>query len=144
MMRILLSHLAMAGAPSLAFACSSADTASTTNAFPASTLSDHEKIAIALTTFPAQPPVAGPASVQLVLTDPRSGKPIEDEQVTLVPWMPTMGHGTDQVPVFHSSGDGRYLFTDVNLFMPGEWQLRLEFSGTVTDSALQQILFNVQ
>jgi YtkA-like len=143
MIPIPLSRLATAGAISLAFACSSADVASSTD-FPASTLSDHKKIGIALSTFPSEPPVAGTSSVQLLLTDPATGKPIEDEQITLVPWMPAMGHGSDENPVFQSLGKGQYLFTNVDLFMPGEWLLRFEFSGTVTDSALQQILFNVQ
>jgi hypothetical protein len=144
MIPIPLSRFAMVGAATLAFACSSADATSSTDDFPASTLSDHQKIGIALSTLPLQPPVAGPSSVRLVLTDPSTGKPIEDEQITLVPWMPAMGHGSDETPVFQSLGKGQYLFTNVDLFMPGEWLLRFEFSGTVTDSALQQILFNVQ
>jgi hypothetical protein len=139
-----LSRFAMAGALSLAFACSSSESGSSTNGFPAMTLSDHQKIAIALSTLPTQPPVAGLDAVQVVLTEPTTGEPIEDEQITLVPWMPTMGHGTDVIPQIHSLGKGRYLFTNVNLYMPGEWLLRFEFSGKVTDSALQQILFNVQ
>lgn len=139
-----LSRVAMAGAgaASLALACSG--TGSGAEDFPAMTLSDHQKIAIALSTLPTQPPVAGVDAVELVLTDPTSGKPIEDEHIALVPWMPTMGHGTDEVPQFESLGRGRYRFTNVNLYMPGEWLLRFEFSGKVTDSALQQILFDVQ
>jgi hypothetical protein len=140
MKRMLLSQGAIAiGALGTFAACSSG-----TNEFPAETLSDHQEIAIALSTAPTQPPVAGVDAVELVLTDPVTHEPIEDEQITLVPWMPVMAHGTDTVPEFHSLGHGRYRFDDVNLFMPGEWLLRFEFTGKVNDSALQLIHFNVE
>jgi hypothetical protein len=50
-----------------------------------------------------------------------------------------MGHGTDVVPQLEPMGNGRYVFANVNLFMPGEWQLRFEFSGPVSDSAAPDI-----
>lgn len=45
-----------------------------------------------------------------------------------------MGHGASVTPIVQAMGQGRYVFTDVSLFMPGEWQLRTTFSGEVEDS----------
>jgi YtkA-like len=135
----------MVGTMSLTFACSGSD-AGTTNGFPdtpyESTTTAHQKISLELSTAPSQPPVAGLDAVQLILKDPTTGKPIEDESITLVPWMPTMGHGTDVIPQLHAMGKGRYVFTDVNLYMPGEWLLTFKFSGKVQESAYQ-VLFDV-
>ncbi len=36
-----------------------------------------------------------------------------------------MGHGSSRVPVVIAEPSGRYVATDVVLFMPGEWQLRV-------------------
>jgi len=124
--------------------CSSADASS--DSFPetpySSTTTASGKIAIALSTAPSQPPNAGVDAVELILTDPTTGKPIDGEIITLVPWMPLMGHGTDMIPVVQPMGNGRYVVTDVNLYMPGEWLLTFAFSGKVTESAWK-ITFDV-
>ncbi len=36
-----------------------------------------------------------------------------------------MGHGSSRVPVVIAEPGGLYVVTDVVLFMPGEWQLRV-------------------
>jgi hypothetical protein len=128
-MKLHFSGLAAAG---LLAACTSSPSS---DSFPSSFMSDQGKLKIALSTSPIQPPNAGNGSVGLVLTDPKTGKPVDGEGITLVPFMPTMGHGTDVVPKCESKGDGRYVCTNVNLYMPGEWQLRFQFSGPVDDSA---------
>jgi hypothetical protein len=124
--------------------CSSADASS--GSFPetpySSTMTANGKIAIALSTAPSQPPNAGLDAVELILTDPTTGKPIDGETITLVPWMPLMGHGTDVIPEVEPMGNGRYVLTNVNLYMPGEWLLTFAFSGKVTESAWQ-ITFDV-
>jgi hypothetical protein len=132
-----IPRLAWALAPaSLLLACTSP---TNSDSFPSSFMSDHGKLSIHLSTAPEQPPYAGNDSVELILTDPKTGKPIENEDISLVPFMPTMGHGTDTTPQLQVMGKGRYVFTNVNLYMPGEWQLRFQFSGPVNDSAAPDI-----
>jgi YtkA-like len=120
-------------------ACSSSDAATCSDCFPATPyttlMSDNGKIRIELTSAPEQPPSAGLDAVQLILTDPKTGAPILGEQIALTPWMPTMGHGTDVIPVAKEMGKGRYVLSNVNLYMPGKWQLRFQFSGPVTDTS---------
>ena|SRR5271155_2593283 len=89
---------------------------------------------IELKTAPTQPLTTGLDGVEVTLTD-LQGNPVDGETITLVPWMPLMGHGADLVPTLQAMGKGRYVFTNVNLFMPGEWQLRFEFTGSVACSA---------
>jgi len=121
----------------LAAACTGED------AFPSSFTTKDSKLNVHLTTAPDQPPSVGVDGVELLLTDPETGKPVDGEEITLTPFMPAMGHGTDTIPQCQAMGQGRYVCTDVNLFMPGEWQLRFQFSGAVTDSAAPN-LDNVQ
>jgi hypothetical protein len=42
----------------------------------------------------------------------------------MVPFMPTMGHGSGVAPKVTERGGGRYQFYPVRLSMPGEWELR--------------------
>ncbi len=99
--------------------------------------SDKGTFHVVVRTGPEQPPTTGVDAVELTLTD-MNGKPVEGQEIQLVPWMPVMGHGTDVMPVLQKLGGGKYVFTDVNLYMPGEWQLRFSFvdgKGQVVDSA---------
>jgi YtkA-like len=106
---------------------------------PIDLTSDQGKIKIVLSAVPEGPMNAGNDAVQIALTDPKTGKPVDKEQIELVPFMPTMGHGTDVIPqcqeMGHEQGKGQYLCTNVNLYMPGEWQLRFKFVTPVSDSA---------
>jgi hypothetical protein len=49
--------------------------------------------------------------------------------------MPAMGHGTSITPTATDMGSGVYAITDLSLFMPGEWELRTQFTGPVDDTA---------
>jgi len=83
-----------------------------------------------------QPPQAGLNEVQYLVTDATTGAPVDGLDVVIVPWMPAMGHGASVTPILQPpEGNGVYHFTNVSLFMAGEWQLRTKFSGQVTDSA---------
>ena len=68
----------------------------------------------------------GNHDVQLVITDP-TGAAVDDLDLTVVPWMPAMGHGTSITPVVTPMGDGTYAIDRVDLFMPGLWELRTTF-----------------
>jgi hypothetical protein len=46
-------------------------------------------------------------------------------QLTVYPFMPLMGHGSDQVPTVTANTDGTFTVTDVYLFMPGLWTVTI-------------------
>jgi hypothetical protein len=49
--------------------------------------------------------------------------------------MPVMGHGTSIAPSIAPEMNGKYMVSDVDLFMAGLWQLRLTITGATEDSA---------
>ena len=80
------------------------------------------------------PLIRGTSDIELRVTD-AANQPVDGLQVTVVPWMVSHAHGTSVTPIVTPQGDGRYLAERVSLFMPGTWQLRTTFEGTVTDRA---------
>jgi YtkA-like len=104
-------------------------------------MSDGGKLQVALRSTPFQPLVAGLQCIELVVTDASSGATVDGLAITMTPWMPAMDHGASVTPLLTPLGQGRYVFTNVSLFMPGEWQLRTQFTGQVTDSV--EPTFNV-
>ena len=94
---------------------------------------DQGNLVVEMRTAPSQPPTRGNASVELVVHDATTGAPVDGLSVVVVPWMPAHGHGTSVVPTIEGEGDGRYLVTNISFFMPGDWELRTSFSGSVTD-----------
>jgi hypothetical protein len=127
-------------------ASSNDESCSSTTTFPTAPLStvtsDGGTLLIALRGAPYQPLVAGTDCLQLVVTDASTGASVDGLSITMTPWMPAMGHGADTIPLLTALGEGRYVFTGVGLFMPGEWQLRTEFSGQVVDRV--EPTFNVE
>jgi hypothetical protein len=86
---------------------------------------------IELRTSP-QPPVRGVGAAQFVVTRVADGTPVDGLTVSVQPWMPAMNHGAIR-PTISSQGDGKYLVTELDLYMPGHWQLRTDLSGPLTD-----------
>jgi hypothetical protein len=85
-------------------------------------------------------PVRGENRMLFVITSALSGAPAVGLDLDVVPWMPVMGHGTSTRPVVEA-GDapGRYVVAEVNLFMPGLWELRTTITGQgTTDHAAPQ------
>jgi hypothetical protein len=82
-----------------------------------------------------QPPARGTNSVELTITGAADGLPREGLALAVKPWMPTMGHGTSIVPAIAPEGNGKYLVSRVDLYMPGLWQLRLTIPGPTEDYA---------
>lgn len=80
-----------------------------------------------------QPPAVGNDDIELLVTD-ASGAPRDGLTVTVKPWMPAHDHGTSQTTVTPRGG-GKYLVTNVYLYMSGVWQLQIGFSGSVSDDA---------
>jgi hypothetical protein len=72
-----------------------------------------------------------------VLVEPEAGRLV---RVGLVLWMPSMGHGSSPTRVDRVDV-GTYRASDVFFIMPGEWDLRFQFSedNQVIDEAVAQI-----
>jgi hypothetical protein len=83
-----------------------------------------------------QPPTNGRVAVRYVITDVASSQPVDGLSMSVVPWMPAMGHGTSVTPAISAVGAGVYDVSNVYLFMPGEWQLRTALTGGANDSAV--------
>jgi|HubBroStandDraft_6_1064221.scaffolds.fasta_scaffold959447_2 hypothetical protein len=98
----------------------------------ATATSDGMKLVVEVRTAP-QPPVAGMNEAELVVSDSRTGQGVDGLSLGVVPWMPAMGHGTSIVPSVTAQGNGRYLVTNLSLFMPGTWELRTTVTGPVSD-----------
>jgi hypothetical protein len=115
---------------------SGADAAPRFPAAPLATFASTTKaVTVALRTMPAQPPYVGPGSeAQLMITD-ANGQPVTGLTVAALPWMPVMGHGTPVATKVVEQGAGVYLVEDLSPSMPGEWELKLTISGSVTDRA---------
>jgi hypothetical protein len=79
-------------------------------------------------------PVVGTNTVELTLTRMSDGAPQDGLEVSIVPWMPAMDHGTS-TPTVTPKGHGRYEVSDLYLFMPGTWVLKATFSGPMSDHA---------
>lgn len=129
-MRLLLPAL-------LALSCSSAS-APTDGSFPSdpyqTLMSDSGQLRIEVRTAPDQPPQHGLCSVELRFTDAKTGAPASGD-VAVVPWMPAHNHGASVVPTVTPSSPGRYTVTNLELFMPGTWELRTTLSGATSDKA---------
>jgi hypothetical protein len=111
--------------------------AATPAGFPAdpytTTTSDSGTLVVDVRTSP-QPPARGTNSVELTVTHASDGTPATGLGVGVQPWMPAMNHGSSN-PTITEEGQGRYLVTEVYLYMPGTWELRTTFSGPISDHA---------
>ena len=126
-------------------ACSSGGSVAQTDSFPkdafATVASDVGGMTIAARTSPAQPPEAGTCSVELTITQ-ADGSAVDGISIDAVPWMPAMGHGASVTPTLTPKGGGVYQLDDVDLFMPGRWDLHLTLSGPTTAHAT--VTFDIQ
>ncbi|AGC48052.1 hypothetical protein MYSTI_06779 [Myxococcus stipitatus DSM 14675] len=78
----------------------------------------------------------GPRSFLFRVTESTTGKPVPGLRLAVQPWMPTMGHGLDEPVRITARGDSDFEVSELDLFMPGAWELRLTLSGTVDDKAV--------
>lgn len=84
---------------------------------------------------PMTPLRRGVQVFQVRVTDAASGKPVSGVVLSVQPWMPAMGHGISDVPRVTARAPGTFEVSDMDLFMPGAWELRFTLKGTVEDSA---------
>lgn len=92
------------------------------------------ELVVEVRTAPIQPPARGLSNVELRVATP-DGEPLDGLTLGAIPWMPDMGHGASVKPQVTAQGDGRYVVKNVNMFMPGRWELVIQTTGTVEDSA---------
>lgn len=140
-MRRAVQFLAMAALAVCAVACSSAAPATGAATFPAdayiTTTSASGALNIEVRTSP-QPPSRGVNHVELTITSASDGTPRDGLTIDVRPWMPSMGHGSSQ-PTVTPEGGGKYLASEVYLYMPGTWELRTTISGVLTDHATPSV-----
>jgi hypothetical protein len=96
--------------------------------------SDGGKLSVTVWTSPDQPPTRGIIAVKLLIRDASSGSPLDGLTLVVVPEMTSMGHGASVVPTVTPSGDGVYVVSNLDLFMPGAWTLLTTITGPVTDT----------
>lgn len=70
------------------------------------------------------PPVAGDNELAIELFD-AEGAPLIGATVEATPFMPSMGHGSDEDAVVDEIGEGAYLATNIVYTMPGPWELTI-------------------
>jgi hypothetical protein len=80
------------------------------------------------------PLVRGPSSIKLAAHDLTTNTPKPGLAITIVPFMPAMGHGSATDPAVVDQGGGVYVASDVVMAMPGTWQLRTSIAGACTDA----------
>ena len=117
-------------------ACSSPAAPSSTGFGPdpyVTAMTDSGALKIEVRTSP-QPPSRGNDTVELTISNASDGTPVDGLTLDVQPWMPSMNHGTS-APTIAPEGNGKYLVSNVYLFMAGTWQLRTTISGAATDHA---------
>ncbi|MDB4934299.1 MAG: hypothetical protein JWP87_1271 [Labilithrix sp.] len=83
---------------------------------------------------PDATPSRGVNTLRLVVSRISDGAPASGLDVDVVPWMPAMGHGASVKPsVQPGTEPGTYDVTNVNLFMPGLWEIRTTIGGSGSD-----------
>jgi hypothetical protein len=75
----------------------------------------------------------GDYSMQYIVTNMADGTPVDGLTMTIVPWMPAMGHGTPIVPTITPLGAGTYQLDHIDLYMAGLWQLRTTATSASSD-----------
>jgi hypothetical protein len=83
-----------------------------------------------------QPPTRGMLTVELTIARASTSAPQDGLTLTVVPWMPAMGHGSSVLPTVTPGGNGKYIVSNLALFMPGQWELRTTIAGAMADSAM--------
>ena len=132
---VLLASAVLSGATALG--CSTGAESVASASFPEEALatvqSQSGAFIVEVRTAPDQPPIREATSVEYRIRD-ASSAPVEGLKLTVLPWMPEMGHGASITPTVTDEGGGRYVVSDVQWVMPGDWELRTSI-GPGQDSA---------
>ncbi len=96
--------------------------------------SDSGMLTMTVSTIDGADVVRGTNTLEIDVTD-ASGAGVDGLVLDVVPWMPAMGHGASVAPSVHPEGGGVYRVSNLELFMPGLWQLETSFAHGVEDHA---------
>ncbi len=78
----------------------------------------------------------GVNTLELIVHDAQ-GKDVPDARITVVPWMPKMGHGVSEEPEVTERGGGAYTVDNVIFSMTGWWDLTVNVKkGELEDAAV--------
>ena len=80
----------------------------------------------------------GDNSIDMTVQD-ENGKSVEGATVTVVPWMPEMGHGGFKETVVLEKGRGLYNVNNIALVMAGNWELRINIKK---DNVEDRVVFD--
>ncbi|MGC2062045.1 MAG: FixH family protein [Thermodesulfovibrionales bacterium] len=70
-----------------------------------------------------------------IIVHDKNDKDLVGAEITVVPWMPEMGHGVFEKPVVRERGGGLYSVENIIIIMGGRWELRIKIGkGTVEDT----------
>ena len=83
------------------------------------------------------PPQVGQNTLSITLTDD-AGNPVEGVTVDVVPYMPGMGHGSNEDAVVTEKGSGAYEAHPVTFQMAGAWEVTI---GVDLDSGHAEKVF---
>lgn len=74
--------------------------------------------------FKGVPVKVGNNSMKLFIGDHRSKAPLKEKlDIEIVPWMPAHEHGISKLPIIKELGKGEYSVEQLNLSMPGLWEI---------------------
>jgi hypothetical protein len=71
----------------------------------------------------------GVNALDIVVHD-RNDKDVTGAEITVIPWMPEMGHGVYDKPVVREKGGGLYSVDNIILIMEGRWELRVKVKNS--------------
>jgi hypothetical protein len=72
---------------------------------------------------PAPPALDG--NVWTLKVTDKTGASPDASQLVVYPFMPLMGHSSDQTPTIDANADGTFTVSDIYLFMPGYWTVTI-------------------
>ena len=111
-----------------------ADTGTFADTPAAVVTTDAGSFRIAMQSAPDAVPSRGVNTLRLVVTRISDGAPASGLVLDVVPWMPAMGHGASVKPTVEVGAEpGSYTVRNVNLFMPGLWEIRTTITGSSSD-----------
>jgi hypothetical protein len=68
-----------------------------------------------------------------IIVHDASDKDVVGAEISVVPWMPEMGHGVSQKPTVVERGGGLYRVGDIIFIMGGHWELRITVNKNTTE-----------
>ncbi|MEJ2695837.1 MAG: FixH family protein [Candidatus Sulfobium sp.] len=70
----------------------------------------------------------GSNSIDLIIHD-ENDKDVKGAELTVTPWMPSMGHGVVEKPVIMERGGGVYSVNNIDLVTGGHWELKIRIKS---------------